>query len=768
MNQKLQFNRSSGILSLLLIVVGMMICNTMQSRHIIGGDLTYVCTGIDSASNTATYRFTMNMFRDKYNPNGDASPFDREAVIGLYVERNGFWRFESQFLTPLQGPFSISLDDSDPCIIIPENIDIDRGVYEFQLTLPIINNSYMLAYQRCCRNSTITNIFNPGDSGSAFTVVINPEAQQACNSSPVFNSFPEIIICDGEPEILDFSATDPDGDQLIYEFVAPLSAGGPVLDNSGNCNTATPSPELCLPPFVEVGYILPTYSATQPVPGEPPLTINANTGLISGVPVASGLTGSQYVVGIKVTEINSNGIVMGCIQRDFQLNVAQCDNLVNARIGAEFVVDAGGNRSYQIQSCGLNTIDFLNDSGPENFIETYKWSFDVDGDEFSSEDRDVSISFPGTGNYEGELIINEGLSCADTAFINVSLFGNMEADFATDYDTCVLGDVFFDDFSITDNEQIREWTWDFGDGASSALRSPTHRYTAAGDYNVTLIARDNENCVDSITQLVAYKPIPSDIVIQPSTFLGCEPANVFFNNLTELIDSTYDISWNFGDGGESDEISPTYEYNQPGSYTVSVEIVSEFGCGISEDFTNFISVESAPKADFDFDPRNPNSFQTTVQFVDQSVDAISWIWNFNGEGTAREPNPNYTFRDTGIHFVQLIVSHPSGCTDTLTQELDIIPLADYVMPNAFSPNGDGKNDVFKGIGNLVGVTGFSMTIWDRWGTQVFYTEDPVVGWNGQKDNQGQILPQGVYVYVISYNDPRNRSKQLKGYATLLN
>jgi gliding motility-associated-like protein len=87
------------------------------------------------------------------------------------------------------------------------------------------------------------------------------------------------------------------------------------------------------------------------------------------------------------------------------------------------------------------------------------------------------------------------------------------------------------------------------------------------------------------------------------------------------------------------------------------------------------------------------------------------------------------------------------------------------MPNAFTPNNDSVNDVFKGEGFLRGVRQFSLKIWSRWGELIFETNDPDFGWNGLIGNQQ--APQGVYLYEVSLNHPRGAPEFYKGFVTLV-
>ena len=114
-----------------------------------------------------------------------------------------------------------------------------------------------------------------------------------------------------------------------------------------------------------------------------------------------------------------------------------------------------------------------------------------------------------------------------------------------------------------------------------------------------------------------------------------------------------------------------------------------------------------------------------------------------------------------------VVTHPSGCTDTLIQILDVIPEVRYYLPNAFTPNSDSKNDEFVGVGLMEGATNFRMTIWNRWGEKIFETTDPGEGWNGRKNNSGRESPNGVYVVIVQFNEPRGERREIKGFATLI-
>ena len=731
-----------------------------KAMHIIGGDMTYRLLDADTINNINRYQFTLKVYRDG---TGGGATFDDPAPIAVYRGTYQNNALVQAFSTPLD-QWQDLIPDTPSCVAQIPFVDVEEAIYEFTLDLPISNQSYFIVYQRCCRNVTISNIATPGDVGATYMIEVTPEAQVLKNSSPVFNNFPPIIICNGFPLEFDHSATDQDGDLLVYSFCSPLVGGGPILAPISalqSCFGAAPTPP-CAPPYNTVTFLPPGYSPGAPMGGNPTIAINSNSGFISGTPNMLG----QFVVGVCVEEYR-NGVLLSTVRRDFQFNVADCSPTVIANVAADSIA---GPQEYVVRSCGSNTVDLINLSVQQQFIDKFKWDFDLGGSLFAdSTNWNASITFPDTGSYMGTLLLNPGQECGDTAQITVNIYPAINASFSYDYDTCVAGPVVFTDES-TGEAGVNRWSWDFGvPGGTSNDQSPTYLYPIPGDHPVTLRAFDTNNCFDDTTQVINWFPVPPLIIIEPSDFIGCAPANIFFNNLSSPIDSTYDIFWDFGDGNTTTGvISPSHLYTDIGVFDVKVEITSPIGCYTEDSFNSLIRVEPSPTANFTFSPDTLlSNFNNIVDFTDLSIGANRWNWQFGQSGSSSVPNPTYEFPDTGRVAVQLIVTHPSGCQDSLTKYLDITPEYTWFMPNAFTPNGDGDNDEFFGTGVLFGITDFTMSIWNRWGEMVFQTTDPTQGWNGEDQNSGTMSPDGVYVYMVTFTGPRGKPQKYQGFATLI-
>jgi gliding motility-associated-like protein len=739
--------------AILVILILFAFVEKNWALHIIGGEMTYVCVGEDPANpGSKLYIITMKVYRDCF---GSGAGFDSApgsgttATVSVFKGNSANAFIPTIFLNP---PVITSIDpsmDNNPCLIIPANVCVEEGVYTFQVSLPVETESYHLVYQRCCRNQTISNIMNPDDAGSTYTVEITPKAQDECNTSPVYNNLPPVVICVNEPMSIDHSAFDADGDQLVYEFCSPLLGG--------STNNVAPNPDSS-PPFNNVAFLLPDYNTLNPLGVNTNINIDINTGLITGTPLVQG----QFVVGVCVKEYR-DGELLSVVQRDFQFNVAFCEPTVVADLGG---VNAGD--TFEYFSCVDSTIAFTNESTDEQFIEEYIWEFDIPGNNpLSFSERDVTVTFPGPGFYLGTMIINPGTDCSDTANIEVTIAPPINADFVSEYDTCVAGPVDFTDITLLGGVIVYDWQWDFDDGNESTEQNPTHQYEEPGLRNIQLIVTDEIGCKDTIEHFVNWYPVPPLIIVEPSSFVGCPPAEISFINLSTPIDETYEIFWDFGDGGTASAISPIYTFNTPGLFDVNIEITSPIGCFTSSVFRDWISIDSMPVADFTYSPEQSSNFDPTVEFTNKSERAVGWDWTFDQFGSTILKDPIYTFPDTGRMEVELVVTHLYGCQDTIVKIIDVEPKVTFFMPNAFTPNQDSKNELFMGGGIFRGIRDYDMKIINRWGGVVFESSDPSYGWNGREHNTGRISQNGVYVYIVRFTGPRGKTHEYKGFATLI-
>jgi len=152
-----------------------------------------------------------------------------------------------------------------------------------------------------------------------------------------------------------------------------------------------------------------------------------------------------------------------------------------------------------------------------------------------------------------------------------------------------------------------------------------------------------------------------------------------------------------------------------------------------------------------------------VTFVNQSIGAASYLWEF-GDGTvSTETNPVHQYNKTGTYDVCLLATNAAGCVDTVCKQVAAIVIPLFDVPNAFSPNNDGRNDVLMVRG--FGIAKFNLKIFNRWGQLVFESNDPTIGWDGRF--KGAIQPMDAYAYAVSVEFSDGTKTNKTGNITLL-
>ena len=703
------------------------------ATHIVGGEIYYDNLG------GGNYGVTLKLYRD-CSVNSNAA-YDDPASIMIFDASGSFIQ-----MLEMRFPGSINVPDSinNSCISAPKNICVEEAIYYATVNLPPKTGGYYLVYQRCCRNNTILNLVNPGSVGSTYYEHIPGPEAVTVNSSPRFNYRPKKYICNGFDINFNHSATDPDGDSLVYSFSNPftgLDACCPMLGNA-----ASPSPPISLcpsppgscpsvglpPPYSSVPFASP-YNGTYPMSSSPAIAINSVTGLISGTPNLNG----QWVVGVCVKEYR-NGKLIGQHYRDFQYNVTACQWLYLSAIQS------------QTQFCFGLTVNFKNMSINGT---SYLWDF---GDPTTTTDvstlTDPSYTYPDTGKYTVMLIVNPGKACTDTSHQTFIVYPLLNPNFSSTYkNACVKNNSF--DFSVGGYfAPYSSFNWSFGPNAnpsSSTQQNPSGiSFNKAGDFPIILTVKE-ATCKANYADTVHVYELPKANFVQ-DPLIGCRPYLAIFKD-SSFYGTSPNYLWSFGDGKTSTEANPHHIYTSAGTYNVSLTIVTTTGCkdSSSVDVPGMVTVKPSPDAGIIATPQVTDIFNTIISFTDTSKNGISMIVNMqDGNIYDYVPDKHY-YENFGDYWVTQIVTGSNGCTDTARVLVKILPEYLIWVPNAFTPfNKDGLNDVFKPI--AFGVTEYKMYIFDRWGNLIFETNDLDTGWNGT--DKGHPCQIDVYVYKLEYKD----------------
>jgi PKD repeat protein len=218
-------------------------------------------------------------------------------------------------------------------------------------------------------------------------------------------------------------------------------------------------------------------------------------------------------------------------------------------------------------------------------------------------------------------------------------------------------------------------TWSFGNGDSSRLRNPTYRYASAGNYTVSLTGRTiTEGCPVIITSPVVVRPLPVPRFSINATS-GCRPFTVSFNN--QSIRNVYN-AWEFGDGGGSIEVNPSYTYDTVGTFNVRLRLSDDFGCRADTLFQRIV-VYPTPDADFEIQRDKICGLPVNARFSNRSLGAIAYHWDFNNSITSQNPNPTSIFSVDTTYQIRLIAITGFNCRDTIVKNMraNAQPNADF-------------------------------------------------------------------------------------------
>jgi gliding motility-associated-like protein len=610
------------------------------------------------------YEITLIVYRECGPANTNNQGFDPDNYLGVFSAATN--QLINVYDVPLNfaSVQNVPVIMTNPCGTPPPDLCVEEATYTQVMTLPS-SAGYKIAWQRCCRNPTISNLQtfggtdNPGMTAAIFIPGDLIENVPANNSSPVFQEFPPVALCANFDFFFDHSAVDPDGDELVYSFCAPYDGGGDNPVGGGAPDSPVPNPPTN-PPYFPIPYAA-GYSAAYPIASNPAFAIDPATGFITGFPTTPG----QYAMGICVEEFR-DGVSLGRVLRDFQFNVTMCDANIVAAVTPQQPEQLCIGETMIFENTSINADDFL-------------WDFGVAGT-----DTDVStayqpeFTFPDTGTYIVTLIANPTWPCADTSSQIFDVFEPLEPEIILTDFACVSGVETFD-FEVVGNLNTEAtYFWDFGGGTPSTadiLEPGGINFGNAENWTIDLTV-NNHGCIaeTDFTYTAPTDPIAS---IEDQTGF-CQGLSFSFENNTTNAES---YLWDFGspfDGDSSNEFEPEYTYSDSGSYTVTLTAFAPFTCPSIATATVDIHYLLQPL----FPVPDPDCFSTHNFFMTgtASIDVNTiYTWDFGGATTSAVTNgpsvSNLVYAEPGVYDVTLFAEVPGldGCEQSFTDQVEAIP-----------------------------------------------------------------------------------------------
>ncbi len=293
-----------------------------------------------------------------------------------------------------------------------------------------------------------------------------------------------------------------------------------------------------------------------------------------------------------------------------------------------------------------------------------------------------------------------------------------------------------------------EWLDPLG-AAHSGVLDPA--LEVSGDYIYVVHGPGTcHHLTDSSLVSVQVNPMPVvSFTAEPDS--GCAPLTVTLKNTTESIYVGNSCVWDPGDETgdlqECDQFEHVYE--EAGWFNVRLTVTSPFGCTDHLIKQGFVLVEPAPKADMSWSPEVGTELSHEIVFTAGDPHSVEFAWTLQGEPVSDQRQFLHDFPNVlgDKYDICLAVQDRYGCADTACKVVDVV-VPSLFIPNTFTPNNDGWNEVFLPIGSDMIEEDHEFMIFDRWGQLVFDSVDPTEGWNGSRNNTGDQLPEGVYTWRL--------------------
>ena len=373
-----------------------------------------------------------------------------------------------------------------------------------------------------------------------------------------------------------------------------------------------------------------------------------------------------------------------------------------------------------------------------------------------------------SGNYTYTVTLG---TCALFSTLNIAFAGPTTMTIANDTAICYLGDLNLDQLTQASGQAPFTYEWTYNGNVVANTPDAQINPTVSGQACLTIV----DDCGYTITQCFNVAVAP-DVTV---TFTSPDPSKCWPETLT-LVNTTdpslyQNMAWEISNGDyvlNQDQLD--LNFAAPGSFDVTLSVVTSIGCTYSTTISNFLTSFDPPVAGYIADPQPTDANNTVINFTNQSLGNIvtyDWIFNIDGPlGTSSAENPTFTFpQGTGGEYpIRLTVTDANGCTDFIEGEIIIRNIFQYYIPNTFTPNNDGLNDVVMMVGSDIDENRFKLEVFNRWGDIVFSTTNPETAWTGNTYNGAYYCPEGVYNWTaVVISKTTGERYEIQGHLNLI-
>ena len=368
---------------------------------------------------------------------------------------------------------------------------------------------------------------------------------------------------------------------------------------------------------------------------------------------------------------------------------------------------------------------------------------------------------PTTAGVGTEIISYTPAGCALSGTMNITVYGPLDATIVDPGSLCIDANPIV----LTAASPGGVWISIGITNTATGLFNPN----IAGVGTTTITYTIPGNCGDTDTQTITVNPLPV-ISFTADVTSGCAPLIVNFTNTSVPLGNGC-TWWVDGVPSGNNCASLNYAFNSLGCYDIQLSTTDGNGCSGNSSIADYICVSQQPVSTFSWAPISPNVGNTTVQFINYSLGAVSYDWTFMDMYYLSASDPVFTFPNEapGEYNVCLLVTSADGCTDLSCGTVVINDQFNIFVPNCFTPNADGRNELFKpSIRGESLIQTYEFKIFNRWGDVLFETNDINEGWYGEVDAGEYYAIDAVYSWLVKIV-PKNGQEPFEqtGHVTVI-
>lgn len=410
---------------------------------------------------------------------------------------------------------------------------------------------------------------------------------------------------------------------------------------------------------------------------------------------------------------------------------------------------------------GVTSILFTGTAGPN---ATFNWNFGNGVVQSGSGPGPYQVLFPNVGQETISLVVSEN-GCNSSPYVQTVTINPYPVVSIVPQPPQCFGQNSFSWSAQGSFGPTATYYWAFASGTPYSSNDPNPQnitWSAPGVYAVQLTLVEF-GCPTQVYEQAIIYPDPVPTFTAQNT-AGCVPLEVSFTNTTQA-QEPMQVEWQFGNGSTATGNTVTALYDKFGNYTVTMTVTDAYGCTVTATMPGLVQAHPVPIAGFTPNPYVMELDNAQVSITDNSQFASSWYYTFGDGGWSTSRSPSHTYNEIGEYVIRQVVSNAFGCSDTAYETVWVNPVSEVFIPNSFSPNGDGINDVWQPVMSYIKTA--EIRVFDRWGEEVFYSDDIYKGWDGLHVKSGRPLKQDTYVYIITYRDYAGRTRVRRGAVTLV-